>query len=132
LNPSTYQAWGNRGISLHHLDRYEEALASFDKVIELNPDDDKAWVKRGQALLKLNRPEESFNSYDKAIELNANNHFAWYDRACVHSLLGEIDLALADLTVALCLNPEEFRTLAVTDPDLELLREDPRFGKLLE
>jgi tetratricopeptide (TPR) repeat protein len=126
-----HEAWHNRGNALSDLNRYEEAIASYDKAIEYKPDGYKSLTNRGNALSNLNRYEEAIASYDKAIELKPDDFNAWYNRACSLVLLGEINLALADLTEAFCLNPEKYQELAIADSDLEPLREDPRFEKLL-
>lgn len=49
---------------------YEEAIATYDKAIELNPNDAVAYYNKGNALNKLKRYEEAIAAYDKAIELD--------------------------------------------------------------
>ena len=65
----------NKGGTLVDLGRYEEALKSYDKAIELNPDDANAWYGKGIALVNLGRHEKSYDkaleSLSKAIELDA-------------------------------------------------------------
>jgi tetratricopeptide (TPR) repeat protein len=131
LKLDDHEAWHNRGNALSNLNRYEEAIASYDKAIEYKPDSYKTLTNRGNALSNLTRYEEAIASYDKAIEYKPDDNIAWYNRAYVLALKGEINLAFADLTEAFRLNPEESRKLAIADPDLEFLREDPRFEKLL-
>jgi tetratricopeptide (TPR) repeat protein len=132
VNPNEYEAWNNRGFVLSDLNRYKEAVMSYDKAIEINPNKYEAWHSRGFALVNLDRYEEAIISYNQAIKLKPDNQKAWYNRACAYSLKGEIDLALADLTEAFRLNPEKYRKFAVTDSDLDPLRKDSRFEKLLE
>jgi tetratricopeptide (TPR) repeat protein len=131
LQPNDYESWHNRGISLGNLNRFEEAIISFNKAIKFKPESHITWHIRGIALHSLNRYEEAIASYDKAIELKPDYYFAWYYRACVHALQGTIDLAFEDLTQSFRLNPEESQKLAIADSDLKLLRNDPRFEKLL-
>lgn len=52
------------------LGRYEEALAAYDKALEIKPDFHLAWYNRGNALGSLERYEEALISYDKALEFN--------------------------------------------------------------
>ena len=80
----------------------------------------------------LSRREETIGSYDKAIEFKPDQHEAFYNRACRHSLMENLDLALEDLTIAFRLDPEEYRQLATTDPDLDPLRSYPSFIALME
>jgi tetratricopeptide (TPR) repeat protein len=49
-----------------------------------------------------------------------------YNLACAESRLGETDAALEHLAAAIE-RAESFRELAQTDPDLEAVRDDPRF-----
>lgn len=53
-----------RGCALLNLDRYEEALLSLDKVLEINKSYPRAWMCKGRALLKLGRLEEGINAWD--------------------------------------------------------------------
>jgi tetratricopeptide (TPR) repeat protein len=131
LKPDCHQAWNGRGLALIQLDRNEEAITFFNIAIELNPEYCNAWCCCGLALLNLNRYKEAIASYNKAIKLQPDLHEAWYNRACTHSLQGNIKLAFIDLTAALELNPEKYKKLAATDPDFELLRENSRFEELL-
>ena len=80
----------------------------------------------------LSRREETIASYDKAIEFKPDFHAAFYNRACCHSLMGNLDLALEDLTIAFRLDPEHYRQLATTDTDLDPLRSHPSFIALME
>jgi tetratricopeptide (TPR) repeat protein len=45
----------------------EDAIASYDKALELKPDLHEAWNNRGNALNDLGRWEEAIASYDKAL-----------------------------------------------------------------
>ena len=60
-------AWYNRGIALHELKRYEDALASFDRAIALDPDGDAAIAGRTRSLTALGRTREALESANRAI-----------------------------------------------------------------
>ena len=68
---------------LRSLERHEEAIASYDKAIELKPDFHSAWYNRGIALHKLERYEQALASYDKAIELKPDKHEALVNKGDV-------------------------------------------------
>jgi tetratricopeptide (TPR) repeat protein len=131
LEPDYYEAWHNRGIALRNLNRNEEAIVSYDKAIELKPDYHEAWDNRGYALFCQQKYTEAIDSFSRAIAINPTYANAFYNRACNYAFQGAINLAFVDLTEAIRLSPEQYRKLAETDPDLESLREDPRFEKLL-
>ena len=83
-NPDTcYQ----RGEALANTGYYKEALAYFDRAIELQRDDPAVWVFRGVVLLHLNRNQEALASCDKALEINPYDREAWTFRgAALHKL----------------------------------------------
>jgi tetratricopeptide (TPR) repeat protein len=60
----------NKGTALAILERYEEALEAFDKVIELEPNHIDAWNNKGAALHDLGKHEEAIKYFDKVIELS--------------------------------------------------------------
>jgi tetratricopeptide (TPR) repeat protein len=81
LNPRDTQAWGNRGRSLFTLGRYEDALASFNKVVELEPHDAQGWLFRGRVLGTIGHDEDALASFDKAIQLDVHFVCPFFDRA---------------------------------------------------
>jgi predicted O-linked N-acetylglucosamine transferase (SPINDLY family) len=69
-NPSSAEAWHNRGIALSQMQRCEEAIASFDKVLALHPDSAQTWSNRAHALFELKRYDDAVRDYDRVIELD--------------------------------------------------------------
>ncbi|MEO1377327.1 MAG: tetratricopeptide repeat protein, partial [Cyanobacteria bacterium J06635_10] len=47
--------WNGRGNALSNLNRYEEAITCYDKVLEINPSLEYPWTSKGLALLDLRR-----------------------------------------------------------------------------
>ena len=97
-------AWRGRGQVLASLNRYREALVSFDKAIILKPRDFALNVLRGEVLHKLERSQEAIAAYTKAIKINPHP-FAYYNRANIHSNLGDYQAAIADYSKAIKVNP---------------------------
>jgi predicted O-linked N-acetylglucosamine transferase (SPINDLY family) len=60
---------------LNALQRYQGALASYDRAIALKPDYAEAYNNRGNSLSELKRFEEALASYDKAIALKPDYEF---------------------------------------------------------
>ena len=50
MKPDDHQAWYNRGIALGNLGRLDEAIASFDKALQLKPDEEIYINNRNEAL----------------------------------------------------------------------------------
>jgi tetratricopeptide (TPR) repeat protein len=58
IDPANARTWIVRGFALHNLGRYEDAVASYARAIELNPfgaDGRMAWNNRGAALDNMRR-----------------------------------------------------------------------------
>ena len=104
---SYVQDWVLKGDCLNKLKRYEEALASCDKAIEIDPNYKDAWVTQGRALDNLKRYEEALASYDKAIEIDPNYHWAWVSRGSVLNNLKRYEEALASYDKAIEINPND-------------------------
>jgi Flp pilus assembly protein TadD len=59
LSLKTPRSGVNRGSALGCLGRYKEALASFEKAIDLEPNCQRAWGEKSYALLLLGRKKEA-------------------------------------------------------------------------
>lgn len=69
-----------RGDTFLELKRYDDALASYNRAVELRPEYAAAWNGKGNTLLALKRYEEARNAYDKAIQIQPDYAEAWIGR----------------------------------------------------
>ena len=69
-----------RGEDLANNRNYDEALAYFDKAIEINPKNDYAWGDRGLMLDKQGKRIEALESFSKALEINSSNSITWHNK----------------------------------------------------
>ncbi|AFZ59994.1 tetratricopeptide repeat protein [Anabaena cylindrica FACHB-243] len=76
-----------QGNTLLQLQKYEDALAVYEKAANIKPNYFQAWYGQGKALFKLQKYQESLLAYDKAIQLQPNYLEAWTDRGFVLSHL---------------------------------------------
>ena len=67
LRPAHAGALNNRGTILHELGRFDEAIASYEKVIALEPNYVDALYNRGVTLQALKRFEEALACYDRVL-----------------------------------------------------------------
>ena len=132
IKPDKDAAWNNRGNALGNLGRLEEAVASFDQALKIKPDDHQAWYNRGNALRNVGRLEEAVASYDQALNFKPDDYAAWYNKACSYALQGNIEQAIENLQQAINLSPDKYREMAKTDSDFDNIREDERFGALIQ
>lgn len=95
-----------RGNALNRLRRWEEALADYDRVIELDPGYANAFCNRGAVLEKLQRLDEALASFDRAVELNPGDVLAYYNRGSVLKAQQRLDEALASYDQAIALRSD--------------------------
>ena len=67
LNPAYHPAWGMKGNALFELGKYDEAMESFDKSLELHPSA-LVWYRKGLCFYHTRRRQESLRCFDKAME----------------------------------------------------------------
>lgn len=96
-----------KGASLSSLGKYQEAIAYFDKALELNPKNAIAWSNKGASLSSLGKDQEAVEYYDKALELNPKYTIAWSNKGYSLLSLGKDQEAIAYFDKALELNPKD-------------------------
>ena len=69
-DPKSVSALFNKGLALHHLDRYEEAINWYDKALLINPENTDAFYGKGAALRDSARDAEAITWFDKALEVD--------------------------------------------------------------
>jgi tetratricopeptide (TPR) repeat protein len=108
LDPvQTSELWHKKGL-IHQMGKeYEQAIASYDKALEIKPDYHEAWYNRGVALGNLGRLEEAIASYDQALEFKPDYHEAWNNRGIALRNLGRFEQAIASYDRALEFKPDK-------------------------
>ena len=96
----------SRGNVLRALERFSDAVASYDKAIALKSDFAEPFCNRGTALQELKRFAEALGSYDNAIALKSNYAEAFCNRGLVLQELNRFDEALASYDKAIALRPD--------------------------
>jgi len=66
-------AINNRAVRLHELKRFDQAIALFDRALELAPQSAITLVNRGNSLAALGRFEEALADYDRALAIEPDN-----------------------------------------------------------
>ncbi len=97
----------DRGLDLYNLGRNEEAIASYDKALQIKSDYNAVWNNRGIDLSKLGRYEEAIASYDKALQINPDKHESWDGRGVALFHLGRYEEAIASFDKTLQINPSD-------------------------
>ena len=73
------RAYYNRGNAKYELKQYQEAIADYDKAIELNQKMCR-YYNRGNAKYELKQYQEAIADFNKAIELNPKDAHTYYGR----------------------------------------------------
>ncbi|HZE97195.1 MAG TPA: hypothetical protein VE981_09215 [Planctomycetota bacterium] len=100
-------------------------------VLESNPRDARALEMLGQALTRAGRHDEALEADLRLANLRPKDPVAFYNLACSYSHLENLDAAFDALHRAFDLGYRDYRHL-LRDPDLENVRRDHRFKRLLD
>ncbi|XP_050727105.1 tetratricopeptide repeat protein 36-like [Eriocheir sinensis] len=98
------------GVKLAEVGNVEEAMTSFNKAIELAPQRASSFNNRAQAFRLMGKVEEAMTDLDTAVRLSEGKGRAacqaFTQRAMIHRLHGQDDLARADFQEAANLGSE--------------------------
>ena len=126
----------NRAAYHHHLalalsaaKRDEDAIAEFQKVIELAPDHYLAHATLGGFYRKLGLEELAQKHISKALKYFYDTE-SEYNHACLEAICGNVDQALELLQIALQ-KKQTYIEWVIHDPDLDFIRDDLRFKQLI-
>lgn len=104
--PDYAETLNNRGVALRDLNRFDEALESYEWALTLRPDYPEALNNRGVALQHLGRLDEALESYERALALRPDYTEALNNRGVTLHDLRRFDEALASYQRALALRPD--------------------------
>ncbi len=94
-----------RALTLENLGRELEALAGYEKTVQMAPGHADAWNKRGNMLRSHGWLEEAEASYRRALALNPNHVPARTNRGTTLAMLGRNQDAVADFQRLLEIEP---------------------------
>lgn len=109
--------------------RYDEAIHAFESVIKLDPQYSLAHATLAGYYRKFDREADAQNHIRIAQSLMRGENE--YNRACFEAICGNADQAIELLKIALD-KKQTPMDWAKRDPDLDFIREDPRYLALVE
>ncbi|MBN9254559.1 MULTISPECIES: caspase family protein [unclassified Mesorhizobium] len=98
--------YSQRGKGYLYLDRYDEAIADFDRAIAIGVTDSTVYRDRGIAWSAKGDSNKARSDYDEAIRLDPNSTLAYLHRAEASRDQGDFDKALDDYNRVIGLDPK--------------------------
>ncbi len=99
---------GLSGNALYNLERYEEAITAYNRVIQEIPESGDTYKQKGDALYHLDRYNEALAAYEQAISLNYLNAFTFTQKGDSHYQLKQYQEALTAYEMAIQLSSSHF------------------------
>ena len=88
LNPHDLEATKRRACLLGKAGRFDEALVTFDRALDLYPESAECHFDRGTCLWELNRPEEALLAKERAASIAGDSPWLQMQRSPLLLLLG--------------------------------------------
>jgi adenylate cyclase len=137
LKPQFLSTYADLKMTCEQLGRQDEAARIRSTLIERlpthllqNPDDARAHIIFALMLADANKKDDALKQCGLALELSPGDPVMLYNCACLYSRLGEVDRALEALQQALAAGYSN-KGWWKQDPDLNPLRDNPRFQELM-
>ena len=109
-NGDSAEAHYNLGIALGKQKKYDEAIEHLAKVLQLNPMYPEAHNKIGFALQLAGRPDEAIKYLNEGLKINKGQE-TYANLGSAYIQAGKYDLAIANLTKAIELKPDNIEVL---------------------
>ncbi|NET09514.1 MAG: tetratricopeptide repeat protein, partial [Symploca sp. SIO2B6] len=87
--------YAKQGYAFFFESRYEDAIALYDKAIDMDPDLYDAWLGKAATLLVLQDFDGALTAYEKAIALRQDSFEAWFGKGAVLRKLERYEEAIA-------------------------------------
>ena len=137
LNPDDYDALTLLPMQYERLGQPEKArdagrrsVEAADRVLANNPVDVRALYMSGSTLIQLGERQKGMERLEEAIVMRPHDFAVLYNGACGFSRAGDKEKAL-DLLDRAVGTGRGFRPWIEHDPDLDLLRDSPRYREIL-
>jgi protein O-mannosyl-transferase len=106
-NPNSWMAQNSYAVALSSRNRPEEAIAHFQKALEIDPKYVLAYSNLSYALLRVGRVNESAFYLGKALELDPADASSHFNLANTLLQMGRMDEAISELQKVLAVRPDD-------------------------
>ena len=101
----------HKGLILIDLERYDEAVVLFGRLLEADLFDDACYYQRARAWYFLNETEKAVEDLNVCYEKEPNNEAVLMFRAACRRVLGQFEKAIDDYSRMIYYHPEHIRAL---------------------
>ena len=113
-------------------EEFGKAIELLEQVVKSEPDNSMAWFRLGYCLHMDGQLDRAIKVHQKAAEFDTDTGLiAAYNLACAYSLKKETDLAIEALEKAIEKGFDDVNQIE-GDSDMDAIRDDERFKKLME
>ncbi len=95
----------DRANHLQNIQKYREAIADYNKYIQMNPYNHSAYQNRGTAHERLKEYDKALSDYSKVIELKPNDTIAYFNRGVVYDAINNPWQAIREYTTVIQIDP---------------------------
>jgi tetratricopeptide (TPR) repeat protein len=117
------------GTALLNLGRHDDALAVFDKAVQLEPNDASLWNNLGNVCIGSNRTPEAIASFQRALALDPGHWDSAYKAGVLLQQQGRSEAALTCLDICVKLQPDHAAALHIRAMALHAVK---RFAEALD
>ena len=119
----------NEGNKLLKQNKTEEAIKNYNMALHHNNRFEEAYINLSTAYLNKKKFKLSLKTLNTLESINPNHPLLHYNFSCYYALLGNIPKGIESLNQAI-VNGFKNHQILETDPDIENLRQNPRFKEL--
>jgi tetratricopeptide (TPR) repeat protein len=106
LDLRTARVWSRKGYAFAKFRRYDQAIACFDKALEISPKYTRVWRNKGYALNNLERYEDAIACFDEALKIDPNSAHVWSQKGYALLNLNKLEKAIQCFDKALEIDPK--------------------------
>jgi len=119
-----------KGEAYRGQERFEDGAGVFEQILATDPESVHAWVMLGWCRKRTGRLDLALKAMEGLLDVKPREGIGLYNLACYCALDGQHERALHLLERAVDAE-EEFRKHALTEEDLDPIRQDPEFRRIV-
>ena len=131
INPIDTKLLNSKGYILIIKNEIEDAIQCLDKSISIDTKNAETYYFKGKAFHRIKNFDKAIECFNIAVDIKPD-YFSYYDMACAYSMLGDEEKAIESFKHAITFDKGGCIEHSKSDIDLENLKTNPEFTKLLE